>query len=118
MRCTQCVSLKTVGVLITVDCSTFRHGEWPKDLAGCLMFFLAIPLVYLAYRYLRSNAKIAESRVVPPNTFFFSWGPKLFGSYTNSLGYLRFVVISQAISMILIAAFFCYCGVESFRCPP
>jgi hypothetical protein len=81
------------------------------------MFFLAIPLVYLAYRYLRSSRKIAESRIIPPDTFFFSWGPKLFGSFTNTLSYLRFVVISQAITMILIGAFLGYCGVELFKCP-
>jgi hypothetical protein len=117
-RCAQYVCLKPIGVLISVDCSALKHGEWPKDLAACLMFFLAIPLGYLAYRYLRYSKKIAESRVVPPDTFFFSWGTKLFGSYTNSLSYLRFVVVSQAITMLLITAFFGYCGVELFKCPP
>jgi hypothetical protein len=98
------------------DCSIYRSGALPKILAASLGFLLAVPFFYLGYRYLRYNTKIAESRVVPPDAFFFSWGPKLFGSYTNSIPYLRFVVISQGIFFILLGSFFAYEGSATLRC--
>jgi hypothetical protein len=87
------------------DCSIYRSGALPKILAASLGFLLAVPFFYLGYRYLRYNAKIAESRVIPPDTFFFSWGPKLFGSSTKTIPYLRFIVISQGIFFVFLGGF-------------
>jgi hypothetical protein len=88
----------------------------PKILAASVVFLLAVPFFYLGYRYLRYNAKIAESRVIPPDAFFFSWGPKLLGSYTNSIPYLRFVVISQGVFFVLLGGFFTYEGFITLGC--
>ena len=100
-----------------VDCGSIRSGIWPKVLSSGVTLALGLAIGYLGHHYLRFNKSIAAGRVVPPDTFFFGWSPRLFGSYTNSISYLRFVVISQGLACAAIAAFLILLAIDGLFCP-